>query len=413
VSRVVRRDKRADASAPHRGLTAAGLLALLFAVSSLACPLRLPAQTAEQRLRQQREELDKIRLERSELQRRLQELQGKAHDLAEEATNMRRQADATTRLVRSLDRQLEEINQDVDSTSESVGRAEENVRDKRAALRRRLVDIYKRGPTHTVEALLSARTFGELVGRYRYLHELALHDRAVVGQVERLYDEIDEQRSLLLRLQEELRRNREEKATEIARLRSLEGQRTRSLAEVQQTEKQVKDRLARIQRDEQRLGQLLASLEAARRREESGSPTPAPSTLRTSDLGQLDWPVEGTILYRFGRAVNPNNTTIRWNGIGIQAATGTPVKAVAAGEVMLVQPIGTYGLTVIIQHGGGDYSVYGSLSRADVRANTQVRQGQVIGAVGAADPEMEAHLHFEIRPKGRATDPLEWLAGRR
>jgi septal ring factor EnvC (AmiA/AmiB activator) len=121
--------------------------------------------------------------------------------------------------------------------------------------------------------------------------------------------------------------------------------------------------------------------------------------------------VSGDILYRFGRAINPNNTMIRWNGIGIRAAAGTPVRAVAAGDVMLVQPIGTYGLTIILQHGAGDYSVYGSLSRADVRQGAQVTKGQTIGAVGNADPEMEPHLHFEIRPKGRAADPLEWLTG--
>jgi len=77
---------------------------------------------------------------------------------------------------------------------------------------------------------------------------------------------------------------------------------------------------------------------------------------------------------------------------------------------MVADPIGTYGLTVIVQHGGGDYSVYGSLSRADVRKGDKIGKGQVIGAVGRADPDMDAHLHLEIRPKGRATDPLAWLA---
>jgi septal ring factor EnvC (AmiA/AmiB activator) len=382
----------------------------LVVALGLVAPRPAQSQTAEQRLRQQREELDRIRQERADLQRRLAELQGRAHSLAEEATNMRRQADATARLVRSLDQQLDEINRDVDATSESLTRAEQDVSSKRGSLKRRLVDIYKRGPTHTVEAILSARTFGELVGRYRYLHELTLHDRTVVARVEELYREIDEQRSLLVRLQDELRRNREEKATEVARLRSMEGQRSRSLAEVQQNQKQIQDRLFRIQRDEQRLSQLLASLEATRRRTESApNAAPSASTLKTTDLGRLEWPVDGDIIYRFGRAINPNNTMIRWNGIGIQAAAGTAVRSIAAGEVMLVQPIGTYGLTIIIQHGGGDYSVYGSLSRADVRQGAQVTKGQTIGAVGNADPEMEPHLHFEIRPKGRAADPLEWL----
>ena len=68
---------------------------------------------------------------------------------------------------------------------------------------------------------------------------------------------------------------------------------------------------------------------------------------------------------------------------------------------------------MIVQHGGGDYSVYGSLSRIDVRKGQQIPKGQLIGTVGATDPDLPPHLHFEIRPKGRSVDPLEWLRGRR
>lgn len=368
------------------------------------------AQSAEQRLRTQQDELEAIRRERNELQRRLTELQGEAHDLSEEANNLRRQADATARLMRTLDVQLESITRDVDATSASLARAEGDVSTRRTALRKRLVDIYKRGPMFTTEALLSARTFGELVGRYKYLHELALHDRAVVQQVVDMYNEIERQRSLLVRLQDEIERNKMEKAAEVARLRSLEGQRKESLVAVQRSERQLRDRLIRIQRDEQRLGQLLASMEAARRRAEARPNAEASaSTLSPGDVGRLDWPVDGEVLYSFGRAVNPNNTTIRWNGIGIGAPLGAEVRAVAGGEVTFVSQIGTYGLTVIIQHGDGDYSVYGSLSRADVRVGQDVAKGEVLGAVGRADPELEPHLHFEMRPKGRATDPLQWL----
>ena len=231
-------------------------------------------------------------------------------------------------------------------------------------------------------------------------------------RVEELLAVVEGHRALLLRLQEELRRNREEKALEVEKLRSLEGVRSRTLAQVEQSQQQVQARLARIQRDEQRLSQLLVSLEEARKKAESRSNAPSvtASTLKTSDFGKLDWPVDGEIIYRFGRAINPNNTTIRWNGIGIRAAQGAPVRSVASGEVMVADPIGTYGLTVIVQHGGGDYSVYGSLSRSDVHKGDKVTRGQVIGAVGRADPEMDPHLHLEIRPKGRATDPMAWLS---
>jgi septal ring factor EnvC (AmiA/AmiB activator) len=69
----------------------------------------------------------------------------------------------------------------------------------------------------------------------------------------------------------------------------------------------------------------------------------------------------------------------------------------------------TYGPTVIIQHGGGDYSVYGSLARIEVRKGQQIPKGEMIGTVGAIDPDLPPHLHFELRPQGRSVDPLTWL----
>ncbi|HEY0971972.1 MAG TPA: peptidoglycan DD-metalloendopeptidase family protein, partial [Gemmatimonadales bacterium] len=82
------------------------------------------------------------------------------------------------------------------------------------------------------------------------------------------------------------------------------------------------------------------------------------------------------------------------------------------GEVVLAEQIGTYGLTVIVQHGGGDYSVYGSLARASVAVGAKVRKGQTVGVVGVGDPDLPPHLHFEIRrDRGTAVDPLEWLRG--
>lgn len=135
--------------------------------------------------------------------------------------------------------------------------------------------------------------------------------------------------------------------------------------------------------------------------------------MRASGAGRLDWPVEGSFLYDFGREQRANNTAVRWNGIGIKAAAGTPVLAVAPGKVLEVSRFGTYGLTVIVEHGGGDYSIYGSLGRAEVIKGASVVKGQALGTVGISDPELGPHLHFEIRQGGPAVDPKIWLRQRR
>jgi murein hydrolase activator len=388
---------------------------LLAAVLTLALPAAGSAQSTEARMRAQREELDRIRRERAELESRMANLQGNVHELREEVAILDRQREATERVIQTLDRQLESITKDVDETSARVDKAERELTGRRRSLEKRLVDIYKRGPLYSAEALLTARSFGELVARYKYLHELARQDRTLVTRVQTLRDQVFRQRADLVRLRRAVEENRLDKQLEEDRLARLRGERTTNLQQVQRSAQEILDRLAALRASESRLTNVIASIESERRRTAATRPN-APretSTLRTSDLGRLDWPVDGTVLYRFGRVVNPNNTTTRWNGIGISAATGTPVRSVAPGTVVSVGQLGTYGLTVIVQHGAGDYSVYASLSGASVRTGGAIRKGDVVGTVGTSDPDLKPHLHFEIRPQGRAVDPESWLRGTR
>ncbi len=371
---------------------------------------------AAERLRTQREELDRIKAERADLERRMRELQSTVHDLSEERTNIERQRDATARVVRTLDHQLTSLGEEERETTTRLVWAQDEAAVKKAILQHRVREIYKRGPLYSVEALLSAQSFGSLVARYKYLHLVAMRDRALVHRVEKLGEQIASQRETLVRLRSDVETSRQDKAAEESRLESLEKQRSRSLAQVQARQQATEDRLKQIARDEARITATLAALEAERKRAEArpGASAPVASTLRTADLGRLDWPVDGNIIYRFGKAVNPNNTTIRWNGVGIAAAVGTPVKAVSNGTVALVsESFGTYGPTVFIQHGGGDYSVYASLGKISVTKGEKIVKGQLVGTVGKTDPDLDAHLHFEIRPNGRAVDPLEWLRSRR
>jgi murein hydrolase activator len=371
--------------------------------------------TAEARLRQQRADLERIRRERDSLEAVLRRQQGSVRNLSAEARNLERQADATLRAVRTLDSQLADLTTDVVDANAELVRAQDEVVLKRAVLRRRLVDIYKRGAQYELEVLLGADSFGELIARFKYLRLVALRDRALLRRVEELNARVTGQRALLVRLQDNLELSRQQKAEEEQRLRTLERQRGLAAQRTQRSAEQTQARLQQIAREQARMNTLIANLEADRRRAEArpNAPTPLASSIRTSDFGRLDWPVDGDIIYRFGRVVNPDNTATRWNGIGISAAAGTPVRAVAAGTVTLSEAMGTYGTCVILDHAGGDYSIYCSLGSTAVRVGQSVAKGASVGTVGVADPELGPHLHFEMRPKGRAVDPLEWLRGQR
>jgi septal ring factor EnvC (AmiA/AmiB activator) len=372
--------------------------------------------TPAERLRAQKEELDRIRNERNDLQRRMRELQTSAHNYAEERNNLERQADATARAVRSLEQQLISMGEEEHDVTSDLVRTQDELVSKRATLHHRVREIYKRGALYSVEALLSAQSFGELVARYKYLHLVAQRDRTLMLRVETLGMLIGRQRETLVRLRGDVESSRQEKEDEEKRLRGLEEARARSLAQAQAQQKKVEQRLQQLARDEARLNGIIAALETERKRAEAraGGAGPTTSTIKTSDLGKLDWPVDGDIIYRFGRFVNTTGSTLRWNGIGIAAPEGTSVRAVSAGTVVEVLPsFGTYGPTIIVNHGGTDYSVYGSMAKISVAKGQKITKGQIIGTVGRADPELQAHLHFEIRPNQRAVDPLEWLRARR
>jgi septal ring factor EnvC (AmiA/AmiB activator) len=390
----------------------------LVVASPIARPLRAQDQSA--RLRAQQDSLDRIRREREALERRAAELLNSVHDLNEEVANLDERADATARLVRGLDAQLASISAEVDSATAKANATEAELAAKRAALRRRLIDIYKRGPMFTAEAMLSARSFGELVARYKYLHMIALHDRALVTRVQQLGMEVQRDRDRLVGLQLALEQNRADKQREEEGLRALERERASNLSRTRRQAQQTQDRLARLKATEAQLANAISLLDAARRRAEAARPAAsrAVSTIKTSDYGKLDWPVDGPLIYTFGKAQTASNTTIRWNGVGIRSTVNTAVHAVAAGKVVSVGQLGTYGLTVIIDHGGGDYSIYGSLARTDVRRDQAVGKGQVIGGVGISDPDLPPHLHFEIRHAGAdgrpsSVDPATWLRGQR
>ncbi|MFN2636042.1 MAG: murein hydrolase activator EnvC [Gemmatimonadaceae bacterium] len=336
-------------------------------------------------------------------------LQNTAHELTDEVRLLDQQRDATARMVKSLDQQLVGITEEVQKTTADLEQSEREASSKRTVLQRRLIEIYKRGPLYSAEVLFSAQSVAQLVARYKYLHLLALRDKGLVHRLDDLHERIELQHGQLVRLQNSIRENRSEKELEAGRLVELEKQQSRNLARVQEDAKRTKARLAELEKSENRLNNFIAAFEAERRKASGRATNLAPSSIRTSDLGRLDWPVKGDFLYRFGRFVNPNNTTTRWNGIGIGAPIGTAVKSVSAGTVAYAGPMGTYGNTVILEHGGGDYSVYGSLDRIDVRKGARVVKGQAVGTVGVSDPAIGPHVHFEIRRGGPAVDPAEWL----
>ncbi len=148
--------------------------------------------------------------------------------------------------------------------------------------------------------------------------------------------------------------------------------------------------------------------------------TVRPLGLRGNGDRQLLFPlsVPAPISSVFGWRLHPIANSWRFHsGTDLAADQGTPVVAALSGQVSTADFVGGYGLTVVIDHvGGQSETLYGHLSEIFVRPGQVVRQGEVIGRVGSTGNSTGPHLHFEVRqfdPNSGwvAVDPGRYLEG--
>jgi septal ring factor EnvC (AmiA/AmiB activator) len=210
---------------------------------------------------------------------------------------------------------------------------------------------------------------------------------------------------------------REQKAREVDALQGLEGRTRSALLQVRRAEAATADRLEAADEDERRLGAIIDRIEKERIDDEKNGAAAA-AAITTSDYGSLGWPVDGRLVYKFGPERKTNGVTLVNNGIGIGAPAGTPVRAVGGGRVSHAGPFEGYGSMVMVNHGGGYYTLYMYLKTVTVSVGQTLAAGQVVGTVGGEQTPEGPHLEFQVRAPIRGTvpepvDPVGWLRSQR
>lgn len=175
----------------------------------------------------------------------------------------------------------------------------------------------------------------------------------------------------------------------------------KALQKIKEDETALQKKIARLKQDQKRLEALIVKLEKQRK----GLPK------ETKPVGSLIWPIKSRNIVRpFGRYTHPEAKTILINkGIDISAPLGSPVFAVADGEVVYADWFMGYGNLIMIDHNGSLYSLYANLLEMNVEIKDKVTKGQIIGSVGKSKETESPILHFEIRLNGEASDPMDWL----
>ena len=123
--------------------------------------------------------------------------------------------------------------------------------------------------------------------------------------------------------------------------------------------------------------------------------------------GSLPMPVAGRVDARFGDVKSVGRLT--WTGLFVRAGAGTPVRAVADGEVVYADWLEGFGMLVIVDHGDGWMSLYGGNREVLAVPGSWVESGSTIATVGDSGGQNVPGVYFEIRRDAEPVDPAPFL----
>jgi murein DD-endopeptidase MepM/ murein hydrolase activator NlpD len=282
-------------------------------------------------------------------------------------------------------------------------------------LDRRLVTIYEEpGPT-TIDLVVAAKSFQDLLDQVDYMGQIATQDRNIAAEVKSAKAELAASRRHTKAVRQTVRHETRVisgRAQQVAILQaelidsrnSLARVRARSSAALASTNRDIRQEVGESKALQSASDELAAKLRAESQPVPSANGRSGTPTFRPAGAPHFIWPVSGPITSPFG---------MRWGtlhpGIDIGVPTGTPVHASAAGKVVWCGWMSGYGNLVMIDHGGGYATAYGHNSRVIVSCGQEVAQGQVVSYSGCTGFCTGPHVHFEIRINGTPVDPLGFL----
>jgi septal ring factor EnvC (AmiA/AmiB activator) len=244
-----------------------------------------------------------------------------------------------------------------------------------------------------------------MMQRFKFMKLIAEQDADLITEVRYHKQALESETAYLTESLSEMAVLRQTRESENKKLESSKRSRQTMLAQIRDEKTEHEDAINELRKAQQEVKNLIGSLE--QRRLGKGE-------LDLGDFaklkGKLIWPVKGKVTRRFGKTKHPKFGTVTFNnGVDIKAASGAPIRSVAPGVVEFVDWIDSYGKCVIVNHGGGYYTLYAHVASTFVDQGQTVTRGEVIAEVGDTGSLAGYECHFEIRHSKQALNPLQWL----
>lgn len=362
----------------------------------------------------------------SKAQQARKELQNSLSSVKDMVKKLEKEKSSLNNYVAKLDQNLQEIEEKIVQLSQQIVEKEaEIVRTQEeldAALKKEQSQhdsmgkhirlIYQQGISHYFEVLLQAKSLGDLLNRITYVNSLAEYDKAMLDDfiatreyVELCKEQLNVEKALL----------DETKAGVETEQQALEVLIQEKAAEIKRYENNINTQEQAISEYEAELAEqteLIAQIEAAiieeqkRILEENG-------VVLEYDGGAFVFPIASytRVSSDYGWRIHPTLHVNKFhNGVDFAAPKGTAIYAAYDGVVAASAYSATMGNYVMINHGGGLYTIYMHASKLLVKKDEIVVRGEKIAEVGTTGRSTGNHLHFTVRKDGEYVSPWEYIS---
>jgi murein hydrolase activator len=319
-----------------------------------------------------------------------------------------------------LGRGLKEVEKQLDRTQREVEAVKNDAERKKQQIRVRLSALYKAGEIGNARMFFSSESFPQMVENLRYMRSVVDNDRRLIAEYNA---KIDRLRQLKVNLERDVLRKEKIKTSIELKKREIEPEKKQKasyLVQVRADKKSYLSSLRELEANARRLQAMVEKLEAKSRKSYTkrnkptvgaGPQLPAiPDKGFGALKGHLSMPARGEVIGSFGRHKHPefNSYTVS-NGISIAAPTGADIHSVYDGQVIFADYFKGYGNMVIVDHGGGFFSLYAHAAKITKKVGAPVARNEIVASVGDTDSARGPMLYFEIRYQGKPVDPAPWF----
>lgn len=354
--------------------------------------------------------------EKEALEKELEEAKQAVADLKESKGNVEEKLAAlNTRLmniserITALEGQLEEKNHDILETKNQLEEAKQVQEQQYEDMKLRIQFMYENSQTTYIQVLLEAKDITSLLNAVEYISEIQRYDReklqeytetveyvaGVEKQLEQDYEDLQEMKESV----------EEEKASVAVLMKQKETELANIANDITDAQSEADYYAAEIQAQEE----LIAEIKRIEAEKAAAGKVNHPYT-----GGVFTWPCPSStrVTSDYGPRTSPTGgASTNHKGIDIGAAGGADIVAAAAGTVTSAAYSSAAGNYVMIDHGGGLYTVYMHASALVVSPGQEVSAGQVIAKVGSTGISTGNHLHFGVSLNGSYVSPWSYLGG--